>query len=438
MTPRDRARTAFLAAVVVLVLTGVLATSTLLRLRTSQDWVSHTRDVEKALAEVNFAGTRAAQFRAAYLDSGTPQDMQNYRAATDQILRKVHDVEALTRDNAAQQANARDLESVVRHRVQIMDEAISLKIQGEVSPEQRTRLNRELVDALAANNDVMERMAAEEQRLLEGRLYVSRRFFFLTVLVLAFAFLSTLALFYLYSRLLNTQLHAREHAEGSLRTLATRLLRIQDDERRRFSRELHDSIGQYLAAVKMNLAVVGEAAPGNPALAEAADLVDKASGETRTLSYLLHPPLLDEAGLPSAVKWYVEGFARRSGVQIQMDFASDLGRLPNAVEIALFRVIQEALTNIHRHAQAERAEIQIARSNSSVSLRIRDFGKGMAPRALERFRENSGPTGVGLAGMRERIAELGGQFNLNSDSTGTYIDATVPIGPIAAQSPLAS
>ena len=437
MTPRDRARIAFAAAVALLLLTGVLATITLVRLRSSQDWVSHTRDVEKALAQVNFAGTRAAQFRATYLDTGTPEDLQNYRAAADQILQKIQDVQSLTSDNPTQQANVRDLESVVRHRVQVMDEAVALKSAGSVSPEQRTRLNRELVAALAANNDVMERMAAHEQQLLEGRLYRARRFFVLTVLVLAFTFLSTLALFYAYSRLLNTELQAREHAEVSLRTLAARLLRIQDEERRRFSRELHDSIGQYLAAVKMNLALVRKAAPGNPALAEATDLLDKASGETRTLSYLLHPPLLDEAGLPSAVKWYVEGFARRSGVQIHTDFANDLGRLPNQIEIALFRVIQEALTNIHRHAHADSAEILISRSNSSVSLRIRDFGKGMSSRTLERFRENSGPTGVGLAGMRERIAELGGHLHLNSDPTGTSIEVSVPTalpGPSALAS----
>jgi len=432
MNSQKRARLTFIAAVILLLLTAILATTTLVRLRTSQDWVSHTRDVEKALAEVTLAGTRAAQFRASYLISGDPQDLQTYHATTAQILQNVRTVQSLTRDNSTQQASATDLESAVRRRIQVMDEAVALKSNGQFTPEKQRSLNRDLIAALAANNDVMEHMATEEQQLLEERLYRTRRFFLLTVLVLAFAFVASLALFYLYSRLLNSELQAREHAEGSLRTLAARLLRLQDDERRRFSRELHDSIGQYLAAVKMNLAVAGEAAPGNPALAEAVDLVDKASGETRTISYLLHPPLLDEAGLPSAVKWYVEGFARRSGVRIQMDFAKDLGRLSSPVEIALFRVIQEALTNIHRHAQTDRAEIQISRSNRHVFLHIRDFGKGMSARALERFRQSSGPTGVGLAGMRERIAELGGHLDLDSDSTGTSIEVSVPVPPAKA------
>jgi len=148
--------------------------------------------------------------------------------------------------------------------------------------------------------------------------------------------------------------------------------------------------------------------------------------------------MLDEAGLTSAVKWYVDGFARRSGVQIQMDFPSDLGRLPTSVEIALFRVMQEALTNIHRHAQTTRAQIALTRSGDRVNLRIRDFGRGIPRRTLERFRSSSGPTGVGLAGMRERIAELGGQLEIDSDSHGTQILVTLPLGNLTSQTALAS
>jgi len=240
-----------------------------------------------------------------------------------------------------------------------------------------------------------------------------------------------------YARLLNSELHARQRAESSLRTLTARLLQIQDEERRRFSRELHDSIGQYLAGVKMNLALLGKSVPANEALTEANELIDKAGAETRTISYLLHPPMLDEAGLTSAVKWYVDGFARRSGVKIEMDFPGDLGRLPTPIDIALL-VIQEALTNIHRHAHTNRASLTLTRLSSHVDLRIRDFGRGIPQRYLERFRNHSGPTGVGLAGMRERIGELGGKLEISSDSNGTQVLVSLPLENVPSTTVLAS
>jgi signal transduction histidine kinase len=438
MISQNRAKTVFFAAVALLVFSGIFGTYTLLRLRASQRWVSHSRDVEKALAEVNFAGTRASQFRASYVDSGRPEDLEAFRASTSQMLRASDDMKRLIVDNPNQQANWRKLSDAIQHRIETMNRAITLKDSGQSTLERQASVNRELVNALAASNEIVERMAREEQLLLEERLQRSQRSFLLTSVVLSFAFLAALALFFLYSQLLNAELQARQRAESSLRTLTARLLQIQDEERRKFSRELHDSIGQYLAGIKMNLALLTKNVPDNEALAEANDLIDKAGVETRTISYLLHPPMLDEAGLTSAVKWYVDGFARRSGVQIQMDFPSDLGRLPTSVEIALFRVMQEALTNIHRHAQTTRAQIALTRSGDRVNLRIRDFGRGIPRRTLERFRSSSGPTGVGLAGMRERIAELGGQLEIDSDSHGTQILVTLPLGNPTSQTALAS
>jgi signal transduction histidine kinase len=291
------------------------------------------------------------------------------------MLNAVDQVQRLTVDNEHQQENALALRSAVRRRIDTMTAAIALKTSGQSSLEKQASFNRELVSTLAANNEIVERMSKEEEQLLERRLLRSERFFLLTILVLLFAFTSTLALFFVYARLLNSELHARQRAESSLRTLTARLLQIQDEERRRFSRELHDSIGQYVAGVKMNLALLGKSVPANEALTEANELIDKAGAETRTISYLLHPPMLDEAGLTSAVKWYVDGFARRSGVKIEMDFPGDLGRLPTPIEIALFRVIQEALTNIHRHAHTNRASLRLTRLSSHVDLRIRDFGR---------------------------------------------------------------
>ena len=211
-----------------------------------------------------------------------------------------------------------------------------------------------------------------------------------------------------------------------MRTLSVRLLELQDQERRKFSRELHDSLGQYLVGVKMNLAMLGESVPANALVAECLKLLDQAMTETRTISHLMHPPLLDETGFGSAAKWYVEGFAKRSGIQTGLDMPEDLGRLPSSLELALFRVLQESLTNVHRHSKSKKADVSLRLSEDKVVLRVREYGKGIPADVLDRFRRNSAHGGVGLAGMRERIHELGGQLEMDSDSRGTQVVATLP------------
>ena len=226
--------------------------------------------------------------------------------------------------------------------------------------------------------------------------------------------------------MLNAELRAREQAEASLRTLSVRLLELQDQERRKFSRELHDSLGQYLVGAKMNLAMLGKSLPDNAMIAECLKLLDQAMTETRTISHLLHPPLLDETGFASAAKWYVEGFAKRSGIPTGLEMPEDLGRLPSTLELALFRVLQESLTNVHRHSKSKKADVSLRLSEDKVVLRVRDYGKGIPGDVLDRFRRNSAHGGVGLAGMRERIHELGGQLEMDSDSKGTQVVATLP------------
>jgi len=223
---------------------------------------------------------------------------------------------------------------------------------------------------------------------------------------------------------------ARKEAEAAARSLSSRLLRLQDEERRRIARELHDSLGQYLTALKINLEVAAQSA--NPKrdelLAEAVKLADSCLTETRTISHLLHPPLLDEAGFASAANWYVQGFAARSGVDVNFNVPSDMMRLPAPVETVLFRVLQESLTNIHRHAQSTAADIQLQVEPQGVRLTVRDRGRGMPPELLERFRRDGTQSGVGLAGMRERVRELGGRLDISSGHEGTMLVAEIPLG----------
>ena len=255
----------------------------------------------------------------------------------------------------------------------------------------------------------------------------------LTVVILAVAFVLALALLALHYRLLSAELKAREGAEQaarnseeSLRRLAGRLLQLQDAERRKFSRELHDSLGQYLAAVKMNLEMFASQRKDS-LLTEAVQLLDQSIAETRTISHLLHPPLLDEVGLSSAARWYLEGFAQRSGTEVKVDLPEDAGRLPKPVALGLFRVLQESLTNIHRHSNSAKAEVALELYPDRVLLKVRDYGKGVPPELLENFRMDGTSTGVGLAGMRERIRELGGQLSVQRCAPGTAIFVTMPL-----------
>jgi PAS domain S-box-containing protein len=222
---------------------------------------------------------------------------------------------------------------------------------------------------------------------------------------------------------------ARRNAEDALRKLSGRLLGIQDQERRRIARELHDSLGQYLAGLKITIEMLRGSAQSEKnavLLAECSDILQKSIAETRTLSHLLHPPLLDEAGFASAASWFVTGFSERSGIPVSLDLPPDLPRLSESLEIALFRVLQESLTNVHRHSRAASADIKMEADAEQIAIEIRDHGRGMPQQVLEQVEEGA-RLGVGLAGMRERIRELGGEFSVSSDEHGTTVHATVPL-----------
>jgi two-component system NarL family sensor kinase len=223
---------------------------------------------------------------------------------------------------------------------------------------------------------------------------------------------------------------ALDSANRDLRTLSARLLQLQDEERRRFARELHDSVGQSLAGLTLNLSAVRtdieRLAKTANALSESEAIVQEMSKEVRTISYLLHPPMLDEAGLASALRWYVEGFTQRSKIQVEAEFPDDFGRLPQELETAVFRVVQECLTNIHRHSGSPTAKVSIARFNGLVRVEVSDRGKGIAPEKRHEM-EASGTLGVGLRGMRERILQLGGNIKIDSNSPGTVVRVQVPV-----------
>src|SRR5579872_5462617 len=218
-----------------------------------------------------------------------------------------------------------------------------------------------------------------------------------------------------------------EQRTAALRRLSAKLLSVQDEERRRIARELHDSLGQDLTAAKISLDMLAQGQYFNAAhLRDAQSLVERCISDTRTLSHLLHPPLLDEAGFLSAAKWYVEGFGRRSGIEARLQLPEHLHRLPRRSEIALFRILQEALTNVHRHSGSRAVEVCVTANRSDVTLTVRDFGTGVPREVLDRFWK-TGNVGVGLAGIRERLQELGGFLEIESSSQGTLLKVKIPI-----------
>ena len=235
---------------------------------------------------------------------------------------------------------------------------------------------------------------------------------------------------------INTDVTSRKRAEEAARRLSGRILTLQDEERRRIARGLHDSLGQYLAALKMNLDSLS-AANGKltELVSDCSDIVSKCLADMRTISHLLHPPLLDESGLASAVRWYVDEFSRRSGIAVSLDVSPERMRLPADSEIALFRAIQEALTNVHRHSGASSVHIRLVLEGKQVHLEIRDDGKGIPQERLNRFAEGTAQTGVGLAGMRERFRELDGVLEISSAGTGTTLMIVVPVSSKATVSP---
>src|SRR5215469_11217603 len=225
-----------------------------------------------------------------------------------------------------------------------------------------------------------------------------------------------------------------DNVNRNLRDLSARLMQLQDDERRRIARELHDSVGQTLAALSMNLTTVRadieQLARTAIALNDSEGLVREMVTEVRTISHLLHPPLLDELGLASALRWYVEGYSERSKIQVDLDLPDDFGRLPQELETAIFRTVQECLTNIHRHSGSPVARIRVRERDGHCHVEIEDKGKGIPSKKLEEM-ASAGTPGVGIRGMQERIRQLSGTMEISSGTSGTVVTVRLPVGRLS-------
>ena len=225
---------------------------------------------------------------------------------------------------------------------------------------------------------------------------------------------------------------ARRQAEAAIRELAGRVFQVQDEERRRIARELHDTTATNLVALSMNLSVAEKSSEaldteGRAALSESAALAKQISREIRTVAYLLHPPLMHDLGLAAALRWYIEGFSERSGVSVNLDVSGDLAGLPSEVEGTLFRVVQECLSNVHRHSGSRSSAVRIHRQDTEIMLEVSDQGKGIPREILEAAGEAASHVGLGIVGVRERVQEIGGRLEVQSGRNGTTIKAALPL-----------
>ena len=425
MSPRQKARLIFSLALLLLISSGIATSFSIVRLVNSTKWVAHTYDVKQSISKIESVFALAGRTRARFVAAGDASAREQYNSAITLLQAELQDAERDISDNPVQRENVAQLQLLVNKRIEVFTSSINTYISGKTDPDQQLLFNAQSLQLADDSNEVMSMMQDEEDRLLVERLRVSDRLFKVTVAVLSAMFLSSLILFVVHYRMLTAEGAKREESEENARRVSAQLLRVQDHERRKFSRELHDGLGQTLAVVKWTLSSLLEKHPDDPSIAECVKSVDEAILGTRTISHLLHPPLLDEAGFESAARWFVEGFSQRSGIPVSLTI-QDAGRLPRSVELALFRVLQESLTNIHKHSKSPRAEVSLRPDRANVILRVKDFGDGVPEETLENFVHSGTRVGVGLAGMRERIREQGGQFRIDSNGAGTTIEVSLP------------
>jgi signal transduction histidine kinase len=402
----------------------------------STNWLLHSYDVRSELQNLQ---THLAEIRGdalAYGGSGDESQLQQFRQHSEYISSAAEHLRKLTADNVQQQQRVSELESLSRNYIAQL-QSIVVSAEASNSPA-RSAAIRDLDPQESRVSGVLRSMDEEEIKLLNERLGTWNRLFWRTGVVLGLAVFAALGFLAYNFRLLNREIvrtqdleHIQRENVRSSRALSARILDLQDAERRRIARELHDSVGQYLAGLKINLeqllsTCANLSAPHEKLLHETVDLAERSMVEVRTISHLLHPPLLDEVGLESATRWYADEFAKRCALKVSLHLDPISNRLPKEVELALFRVLQESLTNVHRHARAKSIEIVLTCADGQVVLCVIDDGKGISPEVVTRFRSGLA-SGVGLAGMRERLAELDGTLEVERRSRGTVVRATIPV-----------
>lgn len=426
----------FALALCVLIAVALASDTVTSRLASAQYWVVHTHDVEAATAQVRGDIVAAGDARQIFIITGDLDSLSEYERAKTAIPAELSALEKMTTDSTAEQTSVRQLRQVVNQRLGLLQKSIDLREQSGADLQQQKQWTREGVVLQKQALDTLNHMKTEEDRLMALRQTISSRNYERVRIVLLVSFAVVVALLAINFYDLARELRERKQAEEAVQQLSGRIMRIQDEERRRVARELHDSIGQVFAVLKVNLEMISRTLGSagsmqtRELIADSKKALDMGLSGARTLSHLLHPPLLDEMGFNCAARWLVEGFSKRSQVQVKLEIPETLPRMSQDVELALFRILQEALTNIHKHSASLTVDIAVTTERNVVFLSIRDHGKGIPETVLEAFKKRQAGLGVGLAGMRERVRELGGRLELKSDGYGASVKATIPFTPM--------
>lgn len=438
MRPRLDHRLMFASAMFLLLVCGCTLGWMLYKIYYGEEWVRHTYNVQLLIADIESSLNRTGRIRQTYLETGAKQYLEDIQETRTELFDKIAQLRTMVRDNADEERASESLERAAKRRFLIFDESVRLFQSGKSTLELQNAYTQELVKWSQQISEIIRAMKASESNLLSHRLVLTTSLFNAIVIILTLTYFLSLYMLWEHYRSLTHELTERKRAEGNALNLSAQLLRAQDQERRKIARDLHDGLGQSLVAAKMIADSFQNRAPDTQKISDLSGILQDAVTSTRSISHLLHPPLVDELGFVSAARSYLEGFSRRTGVQVHCDIPDTVERLPRDLELTLFRVLQEALTNIQRHSKSATANVQFRTDGKSATLRIWDRGVGLPAELLRNFHSNGTNVGVGLAGIKERVRERNGVLELHSDSKGTLISATFPFVVEAAFSAASS
>jgi signal transduction histidine kinase len=417
-------------------ITAVSGYATMKGMAASRSWLGSTMELKSELGNLEMNHGMLHQYAAEAAVGGNEAAVDEVRSTGDAMRQSLVRLRDLTRDDAAQQDLLGRLEPIAEQHIQELRAASGALTLAKNPRHLPAVESKGETDEDVIISRIMGDINTRETQLLAVRQAAWDREFGRNIAVLAFAVGACFSLLMTNMHLLRADArssrvaaeHIRESAD-SYRALSARVIGLQDAERRRIGRELHDSVGQSLAVLQMNLDQLSSARKaaggGGPLVAECLDLVRRTAQDVRTISYLLHPPLLDVVGFAPAARNYLQQFERRSGIKVNANVPEDLQLPSKEAELVLFRVLQESLTNVHRHAQASGVDVWLARRGHEVALMIQDNGRGLPAGVMENFSAGLA-SGVGLAGMRERLAEFGGTLAVETSHGGTMVRASIP------------
>src|ERR1700722_10726748 len=395
MAPEKKANLTLAVALLLLCVSGIAAAVTIVRLYISESLIHHTYSVEVALGDVESALSDVGRRRVAYMDSGGAADLESFAAASAHVPIALARVRQLISDNPTQRDLCDLLDKNANARVAPSVAAVEMKRLGAVDSDTQLKFTSQVAKAAFETAAIAQQMRDNEDLLLANRTQSSHYLALSIVGILVVSFALSAVMFWIHHRMLSGELRERKSAENRLRQLSGQLMRVQDEERKKFARDLHDGLGQDIVAAKISADVLVERYPRDRDLA-------------------------------SAAEWLIEGYTKRTGVNVSFRIPPQPQRLPRHLELTLFRILQEALTNVYRHSKSHKAEVAIQVYDTEVSLHVRDYGVGIPSKTLSNLDEGN-HVGVGLSGMKERVRELGGKLEITSDRSGTQIDAKMPI-----------